>query len=64
MILSLKIGLSFSSRKSNKAKKVAIIRKDENLLQQASKYYNISLVSITCNATDEIILLFLYLFKS
>lgn len=50
--------ISFSPRKSNKTKKVAIIRKDENLLQQASKYYNISLVSITCIATDEIILSF------
>lgn len=42
---SVKSSKTGSSWKSNKTKKVAIIRKDENLLQQASKYYNISLES-------------------
>ncbi|XP_062589716.1 uncharacterized protein LOC134251341 [Saccostrea cucullata] len=40
---SVKSSQTSSTRKSNKSKKIGIIRKDENLLQQASKYYNICL---------------------
>ncbi|XP_048762789.2 unconventional myosin-VIIa-like isoform X2 [Ostrea edulis] len=43
---SIKSSQTCFSWKSNKSKKVGIIRKDENLLQQASKYYNISLESV------------------